>query len=141
MSTKNVRLYHFLLSHTLPWYAFGLRARDQKNLCFVVVVFLVAIKRLSLSPPSFLSVWDRYCCVVSGEINLLKIFKQEIQHLLVGPLDVFENLDRDTVTGFEQICQPHQEKATEPRAAAQQHLHALKHCSKYLLLMCQYLLD
>ena len=72
MSTKNVRLYHFLLGHTLPWYAFGLRARDQKNLCFVVVVFLVAIKRLSLSPPSFLRVWDRYCCVVSGEINWLK---------------------------------------------------------------------
>ena len=35
--------------------------------------------------------------------NQLKIFKQEIQHLLVGALDVFENLDRDTVTGFEQI--------------------------------------
>ena len=34
--------------------------------------------------------------------NQLKIFKQEIQHLLVGALDVFENLDRDTVTGFEQ---------------------------------------
>ena len=35
--------------------------------------------------------------------NQLKIFKQEIQHLSVGTLDVFENLDRDTVTGFEQI--------------------------------------
>ncbi|CAH3193523.1 unnamed protein product [Porites evermanni] len=35
--------------------------------------------------------------------NQAKIFKQEIQHLLVGALDVFENLDRDTVTGFEQI--------------------------------------
>jgi len=73
--------------------------------------------------------------------NQLKIFKQEIQHLLVGPLDVFENLDRDTATGFEQICRPQQEKATEPRAAAQQQLHALQYCSKYLLLMSQYLLD
>ena len=73
--------------------------------------------------------------------NQLKIFKQEIQYLLVGALDVFENLDRDTVTGFEQICRPHQEKATEPRAAAQQHLHTLQHRRKHLLLMFQYLLD
>ena len=39
MSTKKCNIVPFLHSHTLPWYACGLsRARDQKNLCFVVVI-------------------------------------------------------------------------------------------------------
>ena len=60
--------------------------------------------------------------VVSGvRRNQLKIFKQEIQHLSVGALDVFENLDRDTVTGFEQIMPttPGESNRAKGRAAAQ----------------------
>lgn len=64
MSTKKCNIVPFLLSHTLPWYACGLsRARDLKNLCIVVVIFLVAFKRLNVSPASFLSVWVHYCYV------------------------------------------------------------------------------
>lgn len=68
---KKCNIVPFLHSHTLPWYACGLsRARDQKNLCFVVVIFLVAFKRLNVSPSSFLSVWDHYCCVRCREKSI-----------------------------------------------------------------------
>ena len=71
MSTKKCNIVPFLYSHTLPWYACGLsRARDQKNLCFVVVIFLVAFKRLNVLPASFLSVWNHYCYVRCQEKSI-----------------------------------------------------------------------
>ena len=49
--------------------------------------------------------------------NQVKIFKQEIQHLLVGALDIFENLDHDTVTGFEQIMPTTPEESNRAKSS------------------------
>ena len=72
MSTKKCNIVPFLHIHTLPWYACGLsRARDQKNLCFVVVIFWVAFKRLNVRITSILlkCLGPLLLRQVSGEIN------------------------------------------------------------------------
>lgn len=99
------------------------------NLYFVVVIFLVAFKRLNVLPASFLSVWDHYCYVRCQVKSIKNLQARNSAPFRVGALDVFENLDHDTVTGFEQIMPttPGESNRAKSSSTAQQHLHALQH--------------